>query len=309
MRTEKLIQDAERALERHGFQSAVNRFPPDCCFDMIAKSEDSLLVIKTAHDLLEVPRGHVEELCAISRWVSATPLLLAERMGDEELDDDAVYIRHGAYAISLGALERSLEGDPPLVEVSPLGCYVYIDGEAMRKRREELGLSVGELARLVGVSRMTIYSYEKGRRRTTPDVAYKLEYVLGIPIVVPVDPLKRKAGGRHQGGSSPSGGLLGLVARLLGRLKLMVRALSKAPFEMMVKHDGEMINVVLNVIHKRSYDAKRINSTREFVKLAGLHHLVIRPNDYECPGDVRSVAIDELKSLRRPEEFAQLLTT
>ena len=314
MKIEELIRCAERALRRHGLELAVNRFPPDRCFDLAARGRSISVVVKTAYDMLEVPRRQLDELYAISNWISATPLVLAERMGDEKLDNDAVYVRGGIYAVSLTALKRSFEGDPPLVEVGPAGCYVYINGEALKRRREELGLSVGELARLVGVSRMTIYSYERGRRRTTPDVAYRLEYVLGIPIVIPVDPLRhRPSSERYSAPRNPVAraieeGLLGLVARLLSRLKLAVRALSHAPFDMMVKHDGEMIRAAINVVDKEDYDEERINSTRKFAELMGLNHLVVRKSGCKRPKDVASVDVDELRSLRRPEEFAQLLS-
>jgi len=315
MKTEELTRYAERALKRHGFELAVNRFPPDRCFDLVARGEGISIVVKTAYDMLEVPRRQLDELYAISNWASATPLILAERRGDEKLDSDAVYVRGGVYAISPTALRRSLEGDPPLVEVGPAGCYVYINGEAMKEKREKLGLSVGELARLVGVSRMTIYSYERERRRrTTPNVAYRLEYVLGIPIVIPVDPLRYRPSAERRPipedlmARALGKGILGLVARLLSRLKLAVRALSHAPFDMLVKHDGEMIKVALNVVDKEGYDERRINSTRKFAELMGLNHLVVRTSGCKRPEDVASIGIDELKSIRRPEEFAQLLT-
>ena len=314
MTTEEITRCAERALKRCGFELAVNRFPPDRCFDLAAKNESISIVVKTAYDMFEVQRRQLDELCAISNWVSATPLILAERAGTEKLDGDAAYVRGGVYAVSLSAFKRALDGDPPIVEVGPTGCYVYIDGDAMKKRREELGLSVGELARLVGVSRMTIYSYERGRRRTTPDVAYKLDYVLGIPIVIPVDPLRHRPS--PELAPAPGGlvakalgrGILGLVAKLLSRLKLAVRALSHAPFDMLVKHDGKMIKVALNVVDKEGYDERRINSTRKFAELMGFNHLIIRASGCKRPEDVASVGIDELRSLRRPEEFAKLLT-
>jgi len=314
MKTEELIRCAERALKRHGLALVVNRFPSDRCFDLAAKGEGMSIVVKTAYDMLDVPRRQLEELCAISNWASATPLILAERAGEDKLDNDAVYVRGGVYAVSLTALRRSLEGDPPLVEVGPAGCYVYIDGEAMKEKREKLGLSVGELARLVGVSRMTIYSYERGRRRTTPDVAYRLEYVLGIPIVVPIDPLRHRPNAEQPPALENlmarafGRGVLGLVAKLLSKLKLIVRALFHAPFDMLVKHEEEMIKVALNVIDEKNYDERRINSTRRFAELMGLDHLVVRTSGCKRPEDAVSVAIDELKNIRRPEDFAKLLT-
>ena len=307
------VREVEKLLKAHGFHYALSESPSDTCFNLVAKGEGVSLIARALEDLAKARRDQVEELCAISNWVAAIPLLIAKRFGDEELDDDAVYLKNGVYAVSPRALERTLEGDPPLVEVSPMGCFVYIDGELVKKRREELGLSVGELARMVGVSRMTIYSYERGKKRTTPGIAYRLEYVLGIPIVVPMNPLAPRPSEQYSAPRTkavlrdlPGRGLLKLVFRLLERLKLMIMAFFSAPFEMMVKHGD--IKVAVNIVHGGDYDEERIRATRDFAEVMELNHLVVGPEGYECPHDVTSVCVKELKNMRSPKDFAKLFT-
>lgn len=313
MKRGELINKAEHVLRQHGFRSATAP-SPDFCFNIVANSEGASLLIKAVKDLNEVSRGHVKELRAISRWARAKPILVAERKGDEELDDDAVYVRNGIFALSIGALRRTLEGDPPLVEVGPAGYFVYIDGDMLRKRREELGLSVGELARLAGVSRMTIYSYEKGRKRTSPSVAYRLEYVLGAPLVLPIDALSAsedevyEAPEAHEARPEDSlhSGPLGAVLRLMRKLRLMATALAMAPFEVMVQH-GEL-RAVMNIVQQEDYDEARILFTSQFTDIMGIRHLVVKPEDYECPGNVPSISLKELESLKSPEELTRVLT-
>ena len=48
----------------------------------------------------------------------------------------------------------------------------------LRKRRKELGLSQMELARLVGVSLLTIQTWERGVSEPKPENREKLEQVL-----------------------------------------------------------------------------------------------------------------------------------
>ncbi len=313
MRPRGLVEEADKMLRAHGFRSVVNDASPDSCFDIVAKSCDTSVIIKVVDELSDVPRNHISELHAISSWIAATPLILAEKVEGQELDDDAVYYKNGIYAVSLGALERTLEGDPPLVEVFPAGCFVYIDGELVRKRREELGLSVGELARLVGVSRMTIYSYEKGRKRTTPSIAYRLAYVLGAPIVIPMNPLAPRGESQYQAQEPvslvrdlPRKGLLRLVARVLRKLKLMIMAFFNAPFEIMARHED--LKLVMNVVCNCDYDGAKIKTTKAFTEVMELNHLVVRPEGYECPEDVPSIGVEELKNMRKPEELAKLFT-
>ncbi len=308
MRPGSLVEEITRVLRAHGFKTMMEA-AQSSCFNVVAKRGEKSLIIRAAREVEEVPKEHISELCAISNWIMATPLLVAERSGGEELDDDAIYYKNGIYAVSPGALERTLEGDPPIVEVFPSGCFVYINGELVKKRREELGLSIGELARMVGVSRMTIYSYEKGCKRTTPGIAYRLEHVLGIPIVIPLDPLRKQDERRQavpcDSMRPPRRGLLGLVARLLRKLKLMIMALFCAPFEMMARHGD--VKLVINVVQKYDYDGAKIRSAKAFTEVMELGHLVVRPEEYECPEGVLSIAVGDLKNMRRPEDLVRLL--
>jgi len=314
MKQGELLNEVKSLLGRHGFRSATAPPSLDFCFNIVASSGNTSLVIKAVNDLNDVSREQMEELCAISNWARAKPMLLAERKGDEELDDDAVYLKDRVYALSPEALRRTLEGDPPLVEVGPTGYFVYINGELLKRRREELGLSVGELARLAGVSRMTIYSYEKGRRRTSPSVAYRLEYVLGVPLVVPINALTANEDEVYEApeacgserGDALRGGLLGTVLELMRKMKLIFMAFMRAPFEVMVRH-GEL-RAVMNVVHDEDYDESRIIFTREFTDIMGISHLVVKPEGYECPGNVPSISLRELESMRSPEELTKVLT-
>ena len=312
MRHGELTEETASLLRNYGFTTAVNRSSPDFCIDIVAKRGEVSLAIKILEDLASAGREVLEELRLVSSWARASPLVLAEEMGGEELDDDAVYVRNGVYALSPGALRRTLEGDPPLVEVSSTGCFVYVDGDRVRRRREELGLSVGELARLVGVSRMTIYSYEHGRRRTTPSVAYRLAFVLGIPVTVPINPLRAR-GGRHRRvrpgpfNEPPLKGLLKAVADILKKLRMAARALARAPFEILASHDA--VRLAVNVVHCRGYDRARIRFTRELAGLTELRQLVVRPSGYECPDDVPSVGLEELRNVRNTSELARLVAS
>ena len=107
MRHAELLEEAERLLRKHGFHLIVNRFSSDSCMDIAAKGPSALVVLKAIEDLAKANRELVEELQAVADWISASPLLLAERMGDEELDDDAVYVKNGVFAVSMGALGAS----------------------------------------------------------------------------------------------------------------------------------------------------------------------------------------------------------
>ena len=162
---------------------------------------------------------------------------------------------------------------------------------------------------------MTIYSYERGRKRTTPGVAYRLTYVLGVPVTVPINPLRPReenrprqvASGTAHNPPASARGLLKLVADILKELGLFARALARAPFEVMASREEEKLAV--NVVECHSYDRARIEFTREFAGLAGLRQLVVKPEGYECPDDVPSLGIEELRSVRDADELVRLATS
>lgn len=49
-------------------------------------------------------------------------------------------------------------------------------------KRREAGLTQGELAKKVGLKRMTIYNYEAGLRKPTPDKLKEIANVLGCSL-------------------------------------------------------------------------------------------------------------------------------
>jgi putative transcriptional regulator len=74
--------------------------------------------------------------------------------------------------------------------VGPGGYYVRLDGESIRQRRMKLGLSVGKLAEQLRISRRTLYGYERGMVKASVSAAYNLEWILGMPMVKPIDIFK-----------------------------------------------------------------------------------------------------------------------
>ena len=75
---------------------------------------------------------------------------------------------------------------------------------------------------------------------------------------------------------------------------------------MMVKHED--MKVAVNIVHGGDYDEGRIRATRDFAEVMELNQLVVGPEGYECPHDVPSVCVKELKNMRSPRDFTKLFT-
>jgi len=152
-------------------------------FDLIARKNGTLLIIKVVAHIDSVSEDVAFDLEVISRHLGGVPLIVGERARDAELERGAVYVRYGIYAISPSTLyDYFVDLTPPLVYASPGGLYVNIDGEVLRDLREKRSMSLGDLGQVLGVSRRTISKYEGGMG-TTLDVAIRIEEFFNTGVV------------------------------------------------------------------------------------------------------------------------------
>ena len=161
-------------------------------FDLIARNNGTLLVVKVVSHIDSVSEEVAADLNMIARLLSGIPLIVGERARESELERGAVYLRYGIYAISPATLyDYFVEKVPPLVYASPGGLYVNINGEALRDLREKRNLSLGDLGQVLGVSRRTISKYESGMG-TTLEVALRIEELFNTGIVEAIDLMKHE---------------------------------------------------------------------------------------------------------------------
>jgi len=144
-------------------------------------------VAKAVEDVDKVSEGLSIELRKVASALSASPLLIASRRGGEDFEEGVAYEKQGVWAIAPATLSEAVRGEGPIV-YSKLGrFYVKIHGGRLREIRERMGLSMGDLARLVGVTRKAIYEYERGSMDAALDVALKMEEVLQDALALPID--------------------------------------------------------------------------------------------------------------------------
>ncbi len=158
------------------------------CFDFAARKEEQLILAKACPNIEKIQKNDSNELRALARILSGTPLFVCERTRNKLLEDDTRYSRYGVGAVTLRTLgDTLLEERDPLIEAGPGGYYVRLNGRAVQKKRLEKQLSIGKMAQMMGVSRRTIYGYERGMAKASVSTAYRLAWVLGMPVVKPVD--------------------------------------------------------------------------------------------------------------------------
>jgi putative transcriptional regulator len=180
------------ALKETGFQVSQICCSRPSCFDFAAKKDDKTVLIKTHSDVDTFSPQDSNELKVIASHVSAASIVISQRTHDKPLEDDTVYSRHAIFVVTEKTIKNiALQTANPLVYAGPGGYFVEIDGTLVEKRRKELGLSVGKLAEMIGVSRRTLYGYERGMAKASVSSAYNLEKTLGSLVVKPINVLEK----------------------------------------------------------------------------------------------------------------------
>jgi len=222
---------------------------------MVAKKERDLAFVHVPTDIGKISLKDALELQTISSHFSGTPLLVGGTARERLLEDDTVYTRYDIYALTLKTLQGVVTRNMlPLVEAGPGGYYVRLDGEAIRKRRMKLGLSVGKLAEQLRVSRRTLYGYERYMAKASVSAAYNLEWILGIPVVKPLDIFKPVP---------PSSGFFAAAKRLMIRNRFLktvlkrlilcnfeVAATTRAPFDFIAQPPGDRVKLIGGVTRR-----------------------------------------------------------
>jgi putative transcriptional regulator len=167
--------------------------------DVATRLRDGRLVLlKVADDVENLSRQDVRELRDVALALSSGALVVANYTGGLEFVDEVAYEVCGVKAVNVNTLERVLAGEANVYIYQSGDMFkVKIDEEAMRRRRVEKGLSLGELAQRIRVSRRTVYEYERGYIEPTIDKAEKLVELLGEEILASVDIFESPKTSKH----------------------------------------------------------------------------------------------------------------
>jgi putative transcriptional regulator len=190
MDRQQLLTAIRDVLERAGFSVSDPYMIHLPGFDLVARREDTLLILKALTNIDGFSEEVGKELRALAYLLKATPLLIGEKNGVNNLQDDVVYFRFGIQAITLSTLQNHvLEQTSVDAYAAPGGLYVNLDKEKIRRLRQEKNISLGTFARYVHVSRRTVRMYEDGMSARI-DIASRIEELFEETISTPIDLLK-----------------------------------------------------------------------------------------------------------------------
>jgi putative transcriptional regulator len=181
------IDQIREMLERAGFYVADTRGVRPSSFDLAARRDATLLLVKVLKNIDALDAEEAHRLLELGGLFPAIVLVIGRTSGAAELDPGVVYTRYGVPIITDETLQEYLEKAlPPFLYASPGGTFARIDGARLRILRLERQLSLGTLASIAGVSRRAIQLYEEGAGAEA-NVIDRIEAYLGEPIVRPIE--------------------------------------------------------------------------------------------------------------------------
>jgi len=185
---DRLLDEVRGILAKTGFYLSEKTSSRGLAFDIVARRDDILLLVKVLLNVDAFGKTSARELKMIAETLRGSPLLIGARSGGGPLEEGVIYSRSGVPILSRQTFREFFEeGVPPFLFSAPGGLYVKLDAETLRRAREQKQISLGALAEVAGVSRRAVQMYLEGMSATV-DIALRLEEFLGEPLVVPMDP-------------------------------------------------------------------------------------------------------------------------
>jgi putative transcriptional regulator len=152
----------------------------------IPNREDKF-IIKVKENVEDVDKESITDLAVLARVSNSTPLIIGVRYGDEDLLDGVAYKVHGVFAVGITTFRKILN-DEDVVFVKDKGMIkASVKGKLLRRLREERGMSLGDLAKALGVTRKTVYEYERGSFEASERTAQALMELFGREVLERVD--------------------------------------------------------------------------------------------------------------------------
>jgi putative transcriptional regulator len=272
-------------------------------FDLMARKNGTLLIIKVVAHIDSVSEDVAFDLEVISRHLGAVPLIVGERARDAELERGAVYVRYGIYAISPSTLyDYFVDLTPPLVYASPGGLYVNIDGEVLRDLREKRSMSLGDLGQVLGVSRRTISKYESGMG-TTLDVAIRIEEFFNTGVVKSINLILHEQPKAMEPEPRDAATDKQTPVEFFRQIGMQLHTLHGAPFQALLTFEK---HTILTGIGPADKVIKRAALIGNISQIAKKHAMCVITDHYKQKKIGKTLVIDE-DHLRRITDGFELL--
>jgi len=299
-----LIESVVKILQKAGFAVADLAETKPRCFDVVARKDDTVLLLKVLYNVDSLKPEAAEEMKKLTKILHASPIVIGERFKFDFLERGVVYTRYGLPVVNLATFyDFVVDGIHPYVYSAPGGYYVKLDSERIKKARERLGLSVGDMAKMLGVSRRTVKKYEEGTD-TSLSIAAKIEEIMGTFVIKQIDLLNFVDADINEE-EKELGGEEGEIIEQLRVIGLSVYPVKQAPFDAVSQAKEDQILTGIKQVREIEKRAKLLGKISEAIDAEAAYI-----TDKVCKKKVESVVFvlkEELYSVSNAKDFISIL--
>jgi len=311
MRRVDLLGEVRDTLIKAGFYVSELFIMRPIGFDLVARRDNSLLIIKVLINIDAMSEEVANELRTLSILLKGCPLIIGQKSGMGDLQDNAVYDRFGIQTITSETLKTHLlEGISLEVYAAPGGLYVNLDREKIKKFRIAQNISIGSFARSLKVSRRTVQMYEDGMNASI-EVVLRIEDFFGANVTLPIDLLRnQKLKQQAQLTSIEPEGFRKFqreVFSILEKVGYKVIPLERCPFEAVSQDKKKILLTCVDEYNKKLL--KKAQAVGSISKVTEKHAVLITDKDVHKKSIEGTPLIvrRELKKVRGPEEILDLI--
>jgi putative transcriptional regulator len=306
------LETTEAVLKEGGFVVSQRCLSRPSCFDFAARKSESLILIKVQSDIDTFSSDDSFELKALSECISAAALLVAENTREKPLEDDTVYSRYNISAVTPKTFENIvIRRVNPLIQAGPGGYYVEIDCQAIKRGRQKLGLSVGELAEMIGISRRTLYGYERGMAKASVAAAYNLIWTLGVPVARTVNVFEKSrnqrkcflmkakhAIERHR-----------FLQKILRKLaSCYITTVKNAPFDFVINAPEEKMRIIGGLANSRERGLdRRVDEILSVSRVVKAYPILVTEGKEPANKGILCISSEKFSKIKDPEDLISRL--
>ncbi|MEM2727360.1 MAG: helix-turn-helix domain-containing protein, partial [Archaeoglobaceae archaeon] len=181
------------------------------------------------------------------------------------------------------------------------GYYVKINAEKLRKVREAMGISIGDAAKRLGVSKRTVKNYEEGTDASV-DIAIKIEEVFG-DVVKKIDFSEFVSDEKQEMRDEAEE-----EDEIVGKLReigLAIYTVKHTPFDAISKFEESEVIMGLKQVREIEKRAQLIGKVSEIVNANAAY--ITEKDLKKRVSSVVFLLKEELESLCSPEDFISLI--
>ena len=285
----RLVQRIKRLFEKRNFKVL------DCkgCFDLIAK-KDKTFILKILLNADAFKAEYARSMSNIGYFTGAKPFLISLRSNRTKFLNRVIYQRFNIPLVTPKTFFELVEGRK--VKVAKKGkILVEIDAEKLKRKRQELNLSLAQLSKKIGISKKALYEIENRRKKPLYETAKKIERVLRIRLM-------KQANFRVEKMVEKEKGKIGFLSKKLEELGIENCAVKFSPFEIVGREKKSLIGKLV----ENEKSLKEIEKVECIARFFDSSFFVITEKNLKAR--IPSIPLSTLKNLKSKHEFLKLIT-